>query len=248
MPLSQPNEPKPGLALYTTLTSSLSRSRLEAYRNKGDSELDLPARYNWNICLCEALYPTLQNIEVAFRNNLHNALTQKFGEYWMWNDPTLSHDADREQIDKAEANLSDNGKPAEPSRMVAELTFGFWTRLLDRRFERVLWPQLIREVFPYVPAKVRRRDHISAHFQKVRRLRNRVSHHEPVWKLSLLDEHRNLREALSWLAPQLEELTLSYDRFPRVHAKEFLDQLKISIKAQSLALHLKSLQPPTKHN
>ena len=246
MPVSESSEPKPGLALYTSLTSSLSRPRLEAYRIKGDSDVDLLARYNWNICLCEALYPTLQNLEVAFRNNLHHALTQEFGEYWMWNDPPLSRDADREQIDKAEANLLDNGKPAEPSRMVAELTFGFWTRLLDRRFERVLWPQLLRAVFPHVPAKVRRRDSISAHFEKVRRIRNRVSHHEPIWKLNLLDEHRNLREALSWLAPDLEELTRSYDRFPQVHSKAFLDQLKLSIQGQSLALHQKNLKLPTK--
>lgn len=243
MPVAPASEPKPGLALYTSLLPTVSRPRLEAYRIKGDSELELLARYNWNLCLCEALYPTLQNLEIAFRNNLHNTLSQKLGEYWMWNDPPLSRDADREQVEKAEANLVSNGKIAEPPRMVAELTFGFWTRLLDRRFERVLWPQLMRDVFPHVPARLRNRDDISARFEKIRSLRNRVSHHEPIWKLSLLDEHRDLRDALSWLAPNLEELSRSYDRFSLVHSKAFLDSLKTSIAAQSLALHLKSLPP-----
>ena len=241
---STPNEPKPGFALYNSLASSLSRPRLEAYRIKGDGELDLLARYNWNVCLCEALYPTLQNLEVALRNNLHDALVGKFGEYWMWNDPPLSRDDDRAQVEKAEDNLMAKGKPAEPSRMVAELTFGFWTRLLDRRFERVLWPQLIRQAFPHAPAKMRRRDIISSRFEKARRLRNRIFHHEPVWKLDLLDEHRNLREILSWLAPELEELTYSYDRFSQIHSKAFLDQLKTSVQTQSLALHLRVQQPP----
>ena len=230
-------EPKPGLALYNALKPSLSVERLESYRLKGDSESDLLLRYHWNLYLGESLYPTLQNIEIAFRNNLHNALCRQYGEFWMWNNPPLSRDDDREQISKAERNLLSNGKPADPPRMVAELTFGFWTRLLDRRYERVLWPQLLGQVFPHLPAKVGRRDLISPHFEAIRDLRNRVSHHEPIWKLNLIVEHRELLNALYWLDPTLEALTRSQDRFPQVHTKAFQDNLRVELERQSLSLH-----------
>ena len=230
-------EPKLGLALYSVLKSSLSIQRLEAYRLRGDSELDLLTRYHWNLYLSEALYPTLQNVEIALRNRLHNALCKRYSSYWMWNDPPLSRADDQEQIVNAEANLLANRKPADPPRMVAELTFGFWTRLLDRRFERVLWPYILNDVFPYLPATVRRRDFVSARFEAIRRLRNRVSHHEPIWKLNLIDEHDDLLGALSWLDPELEALTRSQDRFPHVHTGAFQAHLRHELERQSLALH-----------
>lgn len=235
------SEPKPGQSLYAALLPSVSRQRLDAYRQKGDSDLDLLALYNWNLCLAEALYPTLQSLEITFRNHLNDALVQKFGEYWMWNDPPLSRPDDVEQIKKAEANLLSNRKSVNTPRMVAELTFGFWTRLLDRRYERVLWPHLLRSVFPNIPAPLRRRDHISAHFEEIRRLRNRVSHHEPIWQRNLLDDHKKITEAISWMSPEMAELTTNCDRFTAVHSATFQQSLRLKLEQQSTRLHKPNL-------
>jgi hypothetical protein len=54
-------------------------------------------------------------------------------------------------VQAAIARLRRKGKPSVPGRVVAELTFGFWTNLLDVRYERrqILWPPLLEAAFPH---------------------------------------------------------------------------------------------------
>ena len=87
--------------------------------------------------------------------------------------------------------------------MVAELTMGFWVSLHYRRFEKVLWKKtgVIQSVFPFIPAKVRNLLYIRPGLEKINDLRNRISHHEPIWQLNLLAEYQLLQEALGWLSP-----------------------------------------------
>lgn len=205
----------------------LSSERLQAYRLKDDTDLDVVVRYFWNISLCEAFYPALQNLEIAFRNSLHTSLSAHFNNaYWMWNDPPLADPRDREEVERAEDNLQRRRKPLEPPRMVAELTFGFWTRLLDRRYERVLWPQLLKPVFPFLPASVRRRDFVLARFEAIRHLRNRISHHEPIWNRSLLKEHSEILDAIGWISPPLQAATQITDRLVQVHSQKYVQSLR----------------------
>lgn len=244
MPL---REPTPGTALYQVVKTAVSQERLEAYRLKGDSDLDLLTRYNWNICASEALYPSLHNLEVAFRNSLHSAISAKYGTAnWMWSDPPVSRQEEKDQVAKAEDTLIRHRKRIEPPRMVAELTFGFWTSLLNRRYERVLWPGLLKDVFPFLPARVRRRDFVSARFENIRRLRNRTFHNEPIWRRPLVQDHAEILEAIGWIDPQLQILTQAYDRFAVVHTNTFLSQLRARVEQQSLQLYQASLSNPSK--
>lgn len=41
-------------------------------------------------------------------------------------------------VSQAKNTLAVKRKPPDPGRRVAELSFGFWTALLDRRYEQVL--------------------------------------------------------------------------------------------------------------
>ncbi len=48
----------------------------------------------------------------------------------------------------AENQLVSQGKSIDSDRLVAELSFGFWTSLLNRHYEQQgLWPRLLRPVF-----------------------------------------------------------------------------------------------------
>ncbi|WP_177420368.1 Abi family protein [endosymbiont of Lamellibrachia barhami] len=77
--------------------------------------------------------------------------------------------------------LSRQHKVLNPGRIIAELNFGFWSSMLDKCYEQVLWPQLIKTAFPYMPRKIRTRKVLSQQFHKIRQLRNRIFHHEPIW-------------------------------------------------------------------
>ena len=69
------------------MTSSIEawnlRYALERARLPGDiDELDAIARYVWNMAVCGHLYPVLHAVEITFRNQLHNALTTRYGSTW----------------------------------------------------------------------------------------------------------------------------------------------------------------------
>lgn len=170
--------------------------------------------------MSEALYPVLQGLEIALRNSIHAAATLHYqSERWFTMIPSVLDPREQERIRQATASLMDRGKSREPGRVVAELTFGFWTSLLDVRYEQVLWPVLLRAAFPHMPRRIRTRHYLSGHLNAIRRLRNRVFHHEPVWYLpDLQQQHAQICEAIRWISPPYLQLTRSLDRFPDVLA------------------------------
>lgn len=130
----------------------------------------------------------------------------------------LQHNHERDAIQKAKIALTQQNKPHEAARIVAEVSFGFWTSLLDRRYEQTLWPKLLKPAFPYMPRALRTRKELSKRFHTVRQLRNRVFHHEPIWyRRDLTEQHWQILEALAWIEPAAHDLVRAMDRFPAVH-------------------------------
>lgn len=206
------------------LTLTLSSERLDAYRGKPPqpiSNIQLFGRYAWNMALSEALYPSLQILEIALRNTLHQAATAHFGQAdWFDMSNVLQHQHERDAVQRAKIALSQQRKPHDASRIVAELNFGFWTSLFDKRYEQTLWPRLLIPAFPHMPRGQRTRSNLSAHFTKIRRLRNRVFHHEPIWHWhDLALQHLQIQEAIAWIEPAAYDLTKTLDRFPAVHGQ-----------------------------
>ncbi|AXU00198.1 Abi family protein (plasmid) [Klebsiella pneumoniae] len=89
-------------------------------------------------------------------------------------------------IDQARDTIVAEGKTITPARVIAGLSFGFWTTLLGTKYEdsksqSLLWPTLENVVFPHRPVGHNMSD-IRQAFHRIRELRNRLSHHEALWK------------------------------------------------------------------
>ncbi|MEH6649635.1 MAG: Abi family protein [Motiliproteus sp.] len=91
------------------------------------------------------------------------------------------------QLATAERRLTNAGKKISADGVISETMFGFWTGVFEAKFRDVtstnrLWPHLEQAVFPY--AKPRQRDsvYVYSKLDGIRELRNRLSHHEPIWK------------------------------------------------------------------
>jgi hypothetical protein len=50
--------------------------------------------------------------------------------------------------------LKKTHRQSEASDLISGLSFGFWTNLLDKRYEQNLWPRLLKVVFPYLPRSI----------------------------------------------------------------------------------------------
>ena len=83
--------------------------------------------------------------------------------------------------------LQNEGKPNTPDQIVAHAMFGFWLDLLQAPFEDLnarlsIWPQCQHHIFPHDQTMDRRK--AESILIGIKRLRNRVSHHEPAWNVA----------------------------------------------------------------
>jgi len=95
-------------------------------------------------------------------------------------------------VETAKSQLRKDRKPLTTENLIAKLTFGFWVSMVNRDYSDGhasylhLWPHLIPEVFPNAldkkqgtPLSVNR---IGSDLRDINTLRNRLSHHEPLWR------------------------------------------------------------------
>jgi hypothetical protein len=83
--------------------------------------------YTLNTALSESLYTPLQMLEVALRNRIHTVLSAAVTDHW-FDDPAFQLGTRQpEQLAKAKQDLADENKAVTPGRLVAALTFGYWT-------------------------------------------------------------------------------------------------------------------------
>jgi hypothetical protein len=201
------------------LRRAISDERIEGYRcSPEETDVDLFARYFWNIALSQALYPQLQTFEVALRNSISLALSQTITTDWLVS-PSYLRPTERLQVPTAIERIARQGHPVTSGRIIAALSFGFWTSLLDSRYEQLFWPRSLQAAFPHMPRRLRTRRFILHRVDSIRTLRNRVFHYEPIWRFPDLEQrHMDLLAALNWVAPSVCAVMTSADRFSEIQA------------------------------
>ena len=122
-----------------------------------------------------------------------------------------------EALHLSKRHLTKRGEIITSSKVVAELTLGFWVRLLNAEYELILWKSL-RRGFPFMPKTNRTRHNVSSPINKIRNLRNRIFHHEPIaWNLNELENiHANIVEVIGWLNKDLPNFIAPIDSFDKV--------------------------------
>lgn len=214
----------------TNLVKGLSSVRLQPYRSPGGTEQDALTRYEANILLSEALYPSLQMLEVLLRNALEGVLVAEFGAAW-YRSPQLAglmHKnsvprLEYKQLQKALAGLRKANKQAASGRVVAELSLGFWTGLLGKSYEQVIWHPHSHDLFPYAQPSDRDIKKIRVDLETLRRLRNRVAHHEPIWNdAALHSKYGAAQRLVGWLNADAGRWLGRCDRYDMVHRLVYL--------------------------
>lgn len=160
--------------------------------------------YEWNIHVGAAFFQTLHTVEVVLRNTLNDQLCAwhtGLGLPGNWFDDPLGllDRRGREDIAKARRRLRTQGYPITPDRIVTELSFGFWRFLLARRYHVSLWVPTIRHGFPHLQPPTR--PAIAEPVTRLHQLRNRIAHHEPIYKRDLAVDLHDARTVLGAISP-----------------------------------------------
>lgn len=126
--------------------------------------------------------------------------------------------------------LERSGTPQTPDQIVAHAMFGFWVHMLAPGFATstnplALWPRCTAQVFGADPSMNQARAYQL--LQDVKALRNRVSHHEPAWRLArpltpagvhatLSARVADMRELLNAMEPDVVRLMENAGTFDRL--------------------------------
>lgn len=192
------------------LVSAISAPRLSSYRKffQPQTDEELLGIYHWHEALCAAFSRNLAWVEIVLRNRLHEALSRRFGtgtgasRDWYHHLDLSSHS--RDCVRKITHRQSGKPRHLAPDDVVAKLTFGFWPSLLDVEKDiqgaRIAWGGILVEVVPGHRQSqatywgvLAHRDALFARLDLCKDLRNRIAHHEPIWKQGALYEETKPR-------------------------------------------------------
>jgi hypothetical protein len=201
------------------LERAFSKQRLAAYRLASDrDETDGLARYLWNLALVNAILPALHTLEVAFRNEIARAAARatqnrnfRYDRIPSWLDarPTMLMENEAAKVERAKKELGRDPRSQTEGHLIAKLDFGFWVALCRESYSDLrgegprIWDRALADVCKKRPASVTTRAEIFHRFDPIRRFRNRVAHHEPIWDRNYLAEHEYILESLAWMHPKL---------------------------------------------
>lgn len=186
-------------AAPAAIHASLSGPRMSTYlqATSGDSKraLDL---YGWNARASAALMLPAHFAEVIVRNAVSDALTGLYGPDWPWN-PTFEGSlpgGPRGRYSPRWDLVSTRTSQPTTGKVIAELKFVFWQKMFTARHDERLWDQAILSLFPHASAKTAEalRGQIYADLDAIRLLRNRIAHHEPIFKRHLADDLKRVVE------------------------------------------------------
>ena len=198
---------------YENLEKIFTPSRLSVYRQDGADESTVLARYLYNIELCRSLYVTLNIFEVSLRNSFDKALSSFAGENWYETLPLDDHS--RKKVIEARSKIEKKKKEPTHDRIIAELSLGFWTSLITAKYsEQAFQSNIIKTCLKKCPVDKRSVKNLQRIFERIRVLRNRVSHYERIvhWK-DLEAQHVQLSECVKWLDESSFQLLSEIDFF-----------------------------------
>lgn len=190
------------MTIALSVREALSPPRISTYLyalNTRPPSLDRALElYVWNAQLGAALLNPIAACEVVIRNAIDEALTAAYGVSWPWNNgfylslPTEG----RTNLLKA------RNKPSSTStgKVIAELSFGFWENMFTTAFDPMLWTPYLATVLPNLPAGMtvpQGRGHVRNKMKKMRDLRNRIAHHEPLLNLNVPNLINEMKDLIS---------------------------------------------------
>lgn len=175
------------------------------------NDIELLGAYLWNAHVCSALYPLLSATEVTLRNAIDSALSSSDLGYFWWRKnklhfksfnsdqpnekPPFEVEAIRTNFSKAASQVKQDKKKRynihnptpKHQEIIAKTEFSTWEFILSKEFmgPGLIWPTHLGSVFKgeWNTTKTKELLNNTKDLVKtVREFRNRVSHHEPVWK------------------------------------------------------------------
>jgi hypothetical protein len=202
--------------MIIVVIQTLSAERFATYLSAAGHDQERASKlYVWNAHVGEAFHTPIQAVEVALRNRINAALIAKFGNNW-WQDPVFLKVIDRERhldLETVKKRIQKRGLSLVTGQIVAGLSFGFWVGMLQPQYNPRIWGSQLRPCFPHLP-QTESRHSLFKVAGSIAFLRNRISHHEPIFKRDLLADFGELMTMMKWICPATHDFVRPHCRVP----------------------------------
>ena len=206
----------------------LTADRVGPYRESAAGDLAAALRlYDWNSAVAGAMHADLGRLEVILRNAFDTALSELAAANG-WTQPwyaqgLLLRARQREAVDTAAQRASRSGRDTPThGGVITELGFGFWRFLCVPAYLTSLWVPALVSAFPRHPAAGdprRIRGDVEHRMQRLHVLRNRIAHHEPIFRRNLTSDHAQLLELIGWMCGDCRTWATTVSRTPETIAE-----------------------------
>lgn len=206
--------------MTTNPTNFLAPARIAGYKNFLHliSHDEIYRAYAWNYAVSAVVFPLMGCVEMHLRDSIHREFSQKYAPsghpnprsypWYDWTEPA-HYPLILKAKDDVQKLLYDNRSGARlhpgPSTddVVASLTFGFWLNIF-RSLPNVAAPKVMPKIFPNHPIKNPAkwgdkavRTSLNEQLRMANDFRNRVAHHEPLFKFRYRKSYpKNLEQGL----------------------------------------------------
>lgn len=196
-------------AFVSAVKAALSTARVRTYESaighQQDTERLALQLYAWNAEVSSAFMHPLHICEVVVRNAVADALEGVYGQLWPWS-PTFERSlpAPMRGYNPRQDLVSTRSNQATTGKVIPELKFVFWQRLFTGRHDTRLWVPHLHRVMPHLDSSKtvpELRQSLFDDLEIIRKLRNRIAHHEPIFTRALLDDYVMIRSLISLRCP-----------------------------------------------
>lgn len=168
---------------YEDYEAAFSAARLNKYKQAcGGSNNKALTLYRHNVKLCQKFYGVLNIFEIVLRNAINRHYATYFNDAdWIYHQlqqgGMLEHSPQQVKVLADITMMASQGKYT-PDKVVASVSFGFWTYMFTKVPFRLGGQSLLR-ILPARQSGIGQKA-IFKELQQIKLFRNRIAHHEPV--------------------------------------------------------------------
>lgn len=183
----------------SALRKTLSASRMTNYDAAAGTQEIAIELYAWNAEVSSAFLFPLHVCEVVVRNAVAECFEIKYGSNWPWVtsfERSLNNRL-KEDLSRAKDSV---GNTKKTGKVIAELNFFFWQSIFTKSHDFRIWNQYLLTAFPNLDNKnpiPPQREGIYQVLDELRHLRNRIAHHEPIFKRDLLEDYKKIKNLIA---------------------------------------------------
>ena len=174
----------------------IAQQRMSTYDVATTPGPDRPRRslalYLWNVEVAAAFFVPLNTCEVAIRNAVSDALTVRYGRRWPWSSGFRQSLPNPAQGYNPRSNLAGVARNhSSTGKVIPEVKFVFWQSMFTSRHDQRLWDSELHTILPNAPlgsTTAALRERVYDDLDRIRLLRNRIAHHEPIFTRDLASD------------------------------------------------------------